>query len=1057
MKPPRRQFTKSSSRRRAAVLVIVLVAITLLVGLLFFVYNLGNQVSRRQDLQNTADAVTTGGAGWMARSMNTIAMNNVGQAKLIATALVLDAIPLAAELALHELKEDPESGDSLGKGLKRQIDRGVPDTRREKGFARSASHAEVVADAILIMPPDEPVFGPLWPGDENSEIPEEDYDHVYKDRIPTVGQSFSPLPPPDRTGNWSACNDSNSVNRSRVGASYATLDPDAKALWATNLKSDDGQFHVYAWWSSETDGVHRYSAATYTITTLGGPVTSVVDQNRNSGAWVYLGTYYFPVTEGMADIRISVQGPPDDPNRDQELTNFLRNGLVKLAREMTPGGDPDDPSQYDELILLDEALNSTDEVIQEPGAYDVTEITHWDVGDGTRGKCWAAALAMRDLSAATAQSAGLLAQANAQQYGRDNHADTSFLAPMRPAIPCKEGKFDDFTPVLTGLFHVRLEEPQAATLTLPIYQNVTWVNNLDLSLDDLMVVYEEIRKNLDDLETVAEDVLGQPDWEDIELQMRTIRRRVENIDMRRLAILQRLPGTPYWSQGFLTVMGELIQGREGLYGTLPKIDQILEEIQGEKDITKINTWLEQVKLRHEDPQTESDLIGRAMLEEEQETNAKETILANLHHSCPGGGIPDYVSEPFFRLGPYATLHKWRFTWWDQPQQPGWGGDPEVGPTWGYERILGYTTYGPYRWCLDEIARSFGMVGMSYFSHAGSLDVSRFTYYTHLGANIKLAYSYGVTHPQKIRYATRWITDYEEARAFAQKPENRRRIIRTRYYRPVVMSSVKWDHDNWLKDKSTYWSHMGAWQTYWNGNGISPPDDPPAALWIWEPWGWYDVSLRRPQAEKLNDYTWRWSRGYGDVVYEHRVGLNERRDAEDGSYIPWNVYLTSWYVFGGIQIADEVVVSNPCNWPEDETDKPRPMLMDFDEGDYVADHDAGVRRSRFTYLGLAGRSGSAPVWPEKFVAGVPGGNHLAVSQAEVFNNCSWDLWTQNWREQLVPVSDWEGWIDTVSAGADDLPKKEECDCGIDFEEAKLENVLQTLQRVSPELVQVFMNH
>ena len=54
-----------SRQRRGAVLLIVLISITLLVGLLFFVFNLGNQVSRREDLQNTADAVATAGSGWM--------------------------------------------------------------------------------------------------------------------------------------------------------------------------------------------------------------------------------------------------------------------------------------------------------------------------------------------------------------------------------------------------------------------------------------------------------------------------------------------------------------------------------------------------------------------------------------------------------------------------------------------------------------------------------------------------------------------------------------------------------------------------------------------------------------------------------------------------------------------------------------------------------------------------------------------------------------------------------------------------------------------------------
>ncbi len=64
--------------RSGAVLVVVLIAIPLLVGLVFFVYNLGDQVNRRLTMQNISDATAISGSGWIARSMNTVAMNNVG-------------------------------------------------------------------------------------------------------------------------------------------------------------------------------------------------------------------------------------------------------------------------------------------------------------------------------------------------------------------------------------------------------------------------------------------------------------------------------------------------------------------------------------------------------------------------------------------------------------------------------------------------------------------------------------------------------------------------------------------------------------------------------------------------------------------------------------------------------------------------------------------------------------------------------------------------------------------------------------------------------------------
>lgn len=1039
----RRHSGMACSRHRpGAVLLIVLIAMTLLVGLLFFVYNLGNQISRREDLQNTADAVATAGAGWMARSMNTIAMNNVGQAKLIATAYVLDAIPLAAELAIKELQVDPERDDSLARGLQRQLQRGVPNSRLEKGYPRSADYAKVSADAVLLMPATEPVFGPLWPGDENSQVPELDYNSV-QTRIAAVGTILNSM---QRTGMWSV---GDAVNEYGPD-SFETLDPDATAQWTANLAGEDGQFHVYAWWSSDKDGSHRYSPTTYTMVTAGGTITTTVNQNQNSGTWIHLGTCTFPVTNKTVEVRIRVQGPPDDPNRDQELTNFLQNGLEKLAREMAPSEDPDETTQYDELILLDNALNSTDEIDKETGAYDVSEVTHWD-DNGKRGKCWAAALAMRDLSTTTVEKAGLLAQGNARQIGQNNNAGAAFLTPSCPELPCEEGTHDDFTPVLTGLFRVRIKEPQAATLELPIYEEVARINNLDDSLDDLAVVFRDIQSSIENIETAQEELTAKTDWTKFGGYIQTILQYVNDIESRRVAIGQRLDVADR-----LGTMGDRIEQIQ------EKLDQIQEQIDGEKNQPLLRTYLEQLAAMFEDSDAGTDLSDLAIREEQYELDEKETRLANLHHTCPGGGIPDdfppneyqsglTVSVPFYRLGPYAELHHWRYTWYENTTEPGWGGDPEVGPTWGGDETLGYTIYGPYRWSLDAITGSFGMVG----SHTGSLDVSRFAYYVHLGANIKLAYSYGVTHQQKIRYATRWITDYETARDFAADTENRRKIIRTRYYRPVVMSSLKWDHPDWLKDRSTFWSHMGAWETYWNGNGISPLHDPPAALWVWEPSGWYDVPARRPQAEKLNEYTWRWNRSYDDVIHERRVGLYERRSAtQENAYIPWTIYLTSWYVFGGIQVAEEVTVSNPCNWPDDEDDKPYPMLMTHFDGDYVPEHDDGVRRTQFTFLGAAGRSGAANVWADRFASGVPGGQITAVAQVELFNNLSWDLWTQNWRTQLVPVTKWDEWLDTLRESRDALDTLEECPLSVQQDDL---TVLRELLDIDPSMVQVFMNH
>ena len=92
----------SGHGRRGAVLIITLVAVTLLVGLLFFVFNLGDQINRRVQQQNTSDAVAMGGATWMARTMNLVAMGNVTTSRLIGLVAILDAMPVAAEMTVAE-------------------------------------------------------------------------------------------------------------------------------------------------------------------------------------------------------------------------------------------------------------------------------------------------------------------------------------------------------------------------------------------------------------------------------------------------------------------------------------------------------------------------------------------------------------------------------------------------------------------------------------------------------------------------------------------------------------------------------------------------------------------------------------------------------------------------------------------------------------------------------------------------------------------------------------------------------------------------------------------
>ncbi|HAU38233.1 MAG TPA: hypothetical protein DCX07_11035, partial [Phycisphaerales bacterium] len=70
---------------------------------------------------------------------------------------------------------------------------------------------------------------------------------------------------------------------------------------------------------------------------------------------------------------------------------------------------------------------------------------------------------------------------------------------------------------------------------------------------------------------------------------------------------------------------------------------------------------------------------------------------------------------------------------------------------------------------------------------------------------------------------------------------------------------------------------------------------------------------------------------------------------------------------------------------------------------------------FTFLGVASQGDRAPAWPQQFSSASPMNSVVAVAQAELFNNTSWDLWTQDWQTQLVPVTQWDDWVRRLELG------------------------------------------
>ena len=143
-------------------------------------------------------------------------------------------------------------------------------------------------------------------------------------------------------------------------------------------------------------------------------------------------------------------------------------------------------------------------------------------------------------------------------------------------------------------------------------------------------------------------------------------------------------------------------------------------------------------------------------------------------------------------------------------------------------------------------------------------------------------------------------------------------------------------------------------------------------------------------------------------------------------IPYTLYEVEWRVFGGIEIRDEHEVGAPV-LSADVAGAVAPYVLSTDDEEInwrtYEDRETGlefqaVRLAPFRYLGLARRPASSAVWSQKFALANPAGSIFAMAEAKLFNNSSWDLWTQDWQVQLNRMRDWDDWTRKMRAGIDD---------------------------------------
>ena len=375
------------------------------------------------------------------------------------------------------------------------------------------------------------------------------------------------------------------------------------------------------------------------------------------------------------------------------------------------------------------------------------------------------------------------------------------------------------------------------------------------------------------------------------------------------------------------------------------------------------------------------------------------------------GKPPQFEIPH-RMGGFDKLLKWRYSFYEYERGPreggrnrgarhGIGGGKAVGdsglgqanrPILGRE-LRGYRTEGPFEWMRHRLQEYW----------RNHLHDTNFIDYLSQLAGAKLDYMFRLNPPEDLFHYPQWHTDYPACR---QMVADGARVTYTLYYRVRVRSRYDYDDPRFMSPGS-FAGNMARPQSLRMNNWIDP-----------QTWPF-------PQ---IGNYLWedRWQY---ETTEDREIGISQPPlppggGDDDEEWFP--VYVVDRYVFGGIDVGGEWPITNPANF-DDMDSRPPPMLIDLANGDYepgrdddASDdmgHDDGARRLEYTYMGAAVTDGRPTVWRRRFASGNPIGRIVTTAQVELFNPTSWDLWTQDWRVQMVPVTHMDQWRQRLAEDLD----------------------------------------
>ncbi len=223
-------------------------------------------------------------------------------------------------------------------------------------------------------------------------------------------------------------------------------------------------------------------------------------------------------------------------------------------------------------------------------------------------------------------------------------------------------------------------------------------------------------------------------------------------------------------------------------------------------------------------------------------------------------------------------------------------------------------------------------------------------------------------------------------------------------------------------------------------------------------------VSQPTWTKVQDHIWRLSTVYEtdpdgpDLGGDPSIGLAPKRIGTDGDGNPiYAAQEVHWFydvMLVGVNVGEDIEVTNPWDgFNRDAEDSPAPIDL---VKQFLPPNNFNARLQYLTFLGIARRSNRPSFWPTRFQGDKPYPYNTAIAQAHVFNNHSWDLWTQTWQAQLEPVDRdrFDDWIDLADDAVSIAQTAPAPGLGLDLEQVQeMADHLHSVETLAP----VMLNH